>query len=82
MNSMNLIILLHGIWSGKENNEAKILWDMLWQLEKCPEDSANKPDISIFGTKNKEWPLVEGTICNPGTIAERSKYKQKTLDWA
>ena len=60
----------------KENKEAKILWDIPWQLEKCPKDGANKPDISILDKKNKEWSLVEGTICTPGTIAERTKCKQ------
>ena len=65
----------------KESKEAKILWDIPWQLEKCPKDGANKPDISILDKKNKEWFLVEGTICTPGTIAERTKYKQnKYLD--
>ena len=51
-----------------ENKEAKILWDILWQLEKCPKDGANKPHISILDKKNKEWSLVEGMICTPGTI--------------
>ena len=60
----------------KENNEAKILWDIPWQLKKCPKNGANKPDISILDQKNKEWSLVEGTIRTPGTIAERTKYKQ------
>ena len=60
----------------KENNEAKILWDILWKLEKCHKVGANKPDISILDKKNKEWSLVEGTICTPGKIAERTKYKQ------
>ena len=65
----------------KENKEAKILWGKPWQLEKCPKDGTNKPDISILHKKNKEWSLVEGTICTPGTIAERTKYKQnKYLD--
>ena len=43
---------------------------------KCPKDGANKPDISILDKKNTEWSLVEGAICTPGTIAERTKYKQ------
>ena len=60
----------------KENNKAKILWDIPWQLEKCPKNGANKPDISMLDMKNKEWSLVEGTICTPGTIiAERTKNK-------
>ena len=46
-----------------------------YNLKKCPKDGGNKPDISILDKKNKEWSLVEGTICTPGTIAERTKYK-------
>ena len=73
VDSMNLIILLHGtcnliLSQAKENNEAKILWDIPWQLEKCPKNGANKPDINILDKKNKEWSLVKGTICTPGTI--------------
>ena len=60
----------------KENNQAKILWDIPWQLEKCPKNGANKPDISILDKKNKLWSLVEGTICIPLTIAETTKYKR------
>ena len=46
----------------QENREAKILWDIPWQLEKCPKGGANEPDIIILDKKNKEWSLVEGTI--------------------
>ena len=60
----------------QENSEAKILWDIPWQLEKCPKAGANKPDISILDKKNKEWSLAEGTIYTPGTIAERNKNKR------
>jgi hypothetical protein len=60
----------------QENDNAKILWDIPWRLERCPRDGANKPDISVLDKKNKEWTLIEGTICTPGTIAERTKYKQ------
>ena len=61
----------------RENNQAKILWDIPWQLETCPKNGANKPDISILDKKNKVWSLLEGTIRIPGTIAERTKYKQR-----
>ena len=66
----------------KENKEEKILlWDIPWQLEKFPKDGAKEPDISILDKINKEWSLVEGMICTPGTITERTKYKQnKCLD--
>ena len=42
----------------KKKNVAKILWDIPWQLEKCPKNGANKPDISILDRKNEEWCLV------------------------
>ena len=84
MVSMNLIVFLHGICNlilSQAKKQRYLLWDIPWQLEKCLKDSANKPDISVLDKKNKEWCLVEGTICTPGTIAERTKYKQnKYLD--
>ena len=60
----------------KENKEGKILWDIPWQLEKCRKDGANKPDVSILDKQKKEWSLVEGTICTPGAIAEKTMYEQ------
>ena len=75
MDSMNLITLLHGTCN-LIPSQAKILWDIPWQLEKCPKNGANTPDINLLDKKNKVWSLVEGTICSPGTIAERTKYKQ------
>ena len=75
MDAMNLIIVLHGTCN-LILSQAKILWDIPWQVEKCPQDGANKPEISILDKKNKEWSLVKGTIFTPGAIAERTKYKQ------
>ena len=47
----------------------------------CRKDGANKPDISIIDKKNQAWSLVEGTICTPGAIAEKTMYVQnKYLD--
>ena len=84
MDSMNLITLLHGTCNlipsqAKKTTKQRYYGtyhDIPWQLEKCPKNGANKPDISILDKKNKVWSLVEGTICTPGTIAERTKYKQ------
>ena len=42
-----------------------------------PLDPCHRPEGSwALGTRMKVWSLVEGTICNPGTIAERTKCKQ------
>ena len=60
----------------QENNEAKILWGIPWKLEKCPMNGANRPDISVLDKKNKEWIIIEGTICNPGKIKTRAKQKK------
>ena len=62
--------------TSQENNEAKILWDIPWKLKKCPMNGANRPDISVLDKKNKEWIIIEGTICNPGTITMRTKHKK------
>ena len=36
---------------------------------------------TIFFKESKEWSLVEGRMCTPGTITKRTKYKQnKYLD--
>ena len=56
----------------KENKGAKILCDIPWRLEKCRKAGAKKPDISILANKKNEWSLVEGTICTPGAIAEKT----------
>ena len=69
----------------QENSEAKILWDIPWQFEKFPKDGANEPDICILDKKNKEWPLVEGTIytLQEQLLKETSTNRTSmwTLDW-
>ena len=40
-----------------------------------PREQRSK-DIMGPTKKNKEWILVEGTICTPGPISERTKYKK------
>ena len=39
-------------------------------------NGANRPEISVLDKKNKEWIIIEGTICNPGTITMRTKHKK------
>ena len=39
-------------------------------------NGANRPDISVLDKKNKEWIIIEGTICNAGTITMRTKHKK------
>ena len=50
--------------SRKQARKTKILWDTPICREKAPENGANKPDMTIFDTKNKVIILVEGTVCN------------------
>ena len=51
------------------------------EIGKCPMNGANRPDIRILDRKNKEWIIIEGTICNPGTITMRTKHKNdKCID--
>ena len=59
-----------------ENDKAKILWDIPWHLEKCPRNGANKPDMSVLDKVKKEWFIIEGTVCMPGTIPARTMFKR------
>ena len=82
MDSMNLITLLHGTCNlipsqTKKTTKQRYYGTYHGNLKSVlTENGANKPDISILDKKNKVWSLVEGTICTPGTIAERTKYKR------
>ena len=59
-----------------ENEKAKVLGDIPWHLEKYPRNGANKPDISVLDKVNKEWFIIEGTVCLPGTISARTMFKR------
>ena len=60
-----------------ENDKSKVLWDIPWHLERCPRNGANKPDISALDKVNKEWFIIEGTICMPGTLSARTMFKRQ-----
>ena len=49
-----------------ENDKAKVLWDIPYNLEKGPRNGANKPDMSVLDKMNKDWYIIEGTVCVPG----------------
>ena len=59
-----------------ENDKSKVLWDIPLHLERCPRNGANKPDISALDKVNKEWFIIEGTICMPGTLSARTMFKR------
>ena len=59
-----------------ENEKAQVLWNIPWHLEKCPRSGANKPDISVLDEVNKEWFIIEGTVCLPGTRPARIMLKR------
>ena len=59
-----------------ENEKAKVLWEIPWHLEKCPRNGANKPDMSVLDKVNKEWFIIEWTVCLPGTIPARTMLKR------
>ena len=44
-------------------------------MEKCPRTGANKPDMSVLDKVNKEWFIIEGTVCFPGRILARTMFK-------
>ena len=58
-----------------ENENVKILWDISIHQDIAPRNSANKPDIMLRNKKEKQWIIIEGTVCNIGKIIERDKMK-------
>ncbi|XP_031571639.1 uncharacterized protein LOC116305807 [Actinia tenebrosa] len=60
-----------------QNEKAKIYWNVPFQLEKAPENSANKPDIVVQDKETNAWTLFEGTVCQVVKIAERTVEKQE-----
>ena len=36
----------------------------------------NKPDMSMLDKVKKEWFIIEGTVCMPGTIPARTMFKR------
>ena len=59
-----------------ENDTAKVLWYIPWHLGKCTRKGAIKPDKSVLDKMNKEWYIIEGTVCVPGTIPARTMFKR------
>ena len=43
---------------------------------KISRNGANKPDMSVLDKMNKEWYIIEGTVCVPGTIPARTMFKR------
>ena len=44
-------------------------------MDKAPGNGANRPDMVILDKINKNWIIIEGTVCLIGEIAEREKLK-------
>ena len=53
-----------------KNEKAKVLWGIPWYLEKWPRIGANKPDTSVLDKINKNWYIIEGTMCMLGAIPQ------------
>ena len=62
------------VWRKKRKSCA---WDIPLHLEKCPRNGANKPDMSDLDKVNKEWFIIKGIICMPGTIPARTMFKKE-----
>ena len=60
-----------------ENENAKILWDVPFQLQKAPKNGANKIDMAVYDKQTNNWTPLEGTICHVGTIPDKTAKKQK-----
>ena len=59
----------------KENKRAKVFWDIPIYVDKASENGANRPDMVILDKINKNWIIIEGTVCLIGEITEREKLK-------
>ena len=59
----------------KVNKRVKVFWDIPIYMDKAPENGANRPDMVILDKINKNWIIIEGTICLIGEITEREKLK-------
>ena len=59
----------------KENKRAKVFWDIPIYVDKAPENGANRPDMVMLDKINKNWIIIEGTVCLIGEITEREKLK-------
>ena len=59
----------------KENKRAKVFWDIPIYVDKAPENGANRPNMVILDKINKNWIIIEGTVCLIGEITEREKLK-------
>ena len=59
-----------------ENENAKILWDVPFELPKAPENEANKIDMTVYNKQTNNWTILEGTVCQVGTIAGKTAKKQ------
>ncbi|KXJ20792.1 hypothetical protein AC249_AIPGENE424 [Exaiptasia diaphana] len=58
-----------------ETKEVKVLWNIPLHLDVAPKDGANKRNICICNSKERQWIIFEGTVCNIGKIQERDKMK-------
>ena len=56
-----------------ENENAKILWDVPFQLQKAPENGANKIDMAVYNKQTNNWTLLEGTVCQVAMAQLRTK---------
>lgn len=62
-----------------KNENAKILWGIPFQLQKAPENGANKIDMAVYYDKQtNNWTLLEGTVCQIGTLADKTLEKKET----
>ena len=60
-----------------ENENANILCDVPFQLQKAPENGANKIDMAVYNKQTNNWTLLEGAFCQVGTIADKTAKKQE-----
>ena len=62
-----------------KNENAKILWDVPFQLQKAPENGANKIDMAVYNKLTNNWTLLEGTVCQVTTETAKKQEKYTEL---
>ena len=51
--------------------------DIPFQLQKAPENGANKIDTAVYNKHTNNWTLLEGTVCHIGTTADKTAIRNR-----
>ena len=63
-----------------ETKEVKVLWNIPLHLDVVPKDAfQTNLTYAICNTKERQWLIFEGTVCNFGQIQDRDKLKKRNM---